>query len=105
MSTRIDLRIDEARMSVPDPEPPMPILKREPDCYPDNPFTLEAPWRVAHLRSRQEKVFVRYLRQYDIPFYLPQIEKTVQRSGRNITSYLPVFPGYAFFRGGPHESS
>jgi hypothetical protein len=77
----------------------MPILKREPDSYPENLFTLDSPWRVAHVRSRQEKVFARYLRQFEIPFYLPQLEKKVRRSGRTVASYLPLFSGYAFFRG------
>ena len=83
----------------------MPILKREPDCYPDDLFSCEGRWCVAHLRSRQEKAFARYLRQYEIPFYLPQVQKIVRRSGRNITSYLPLFSGYAFFRGGDDEAS
>jgi transcription antitermination factor NusG len=82
----------------------MPILKREPDCYPQSLFSLDAPWRVAHLRSRQEKAFSRYLLQYSIPFYLPQIEKQTRRGGRTITSYLPLFNGYAFFRGYDEEA-
>ena len=60
----------------------MPILKREPDTYPDSVFEMTDPWWVAHLRSRQEKVLARYLREYQIPFYLPQMEKRVRRGGR-----------------------
>ena len=81
----------------------MPILKKEPDAFPETIFELEAPWWVAHLRSRQEKVLARFLRERGIPFYLPQMEKRVQRSGRTFLSYLPLFSGYLFFRGGREE--
>lgn len=81
----------------------MPILKREPDAFPESIFDLTQPWWVAHLRSRQEKVLARYLREHDIPFYLPQMEKRVRRSGRTFVSYLPLFGGYVFFRGGRDE--
>jgi transcription antitermination factor NusG len=81
----------------------MPILKREADAYPESIFEMDQPWWVAHLRSRQEKVLARYLREYHIPFYLPQMEKRVRRSGRTFISYLPLFTGYVFFRGGRDE--
>ncbi len=78
----------------------MPILKREPDAFPEAIFEMSDPWWVAHLRSRQEKVLARYLREYQIPFYLPQMEKRIRRSGRTFVSHLPLFSGYVFFRGG-----
>jgi transcription antitermination factor NusG len=81
----------------------MPILKRESDTFPENIFEMTEPWWVAHLRSRQEKVLARYLRDFEIPFYLPQMEKSVRRAGRNFVSYLPLFSGYAFFRGEREE--
>lgn len=81
----------------------MPILKREPDAFPESIFDLSGPWWVAHLRSRQEKLLARYLRDHQIPFYLPQMEKKIRRSGRTFISYLPLFPGYVFFRGGRDE--
>ena len=77
----------------------MPILKREPDVFPDSIFEMTAPWWVAHLRSRQEKVLARYLRERRIPFYLPQMEKRTRRAGRTLVSWLPLFSGYLFFRG------
>lgn len=83
----------------------MPILKREPDAYPESIFAIDQPWWVAHLRSRQEKAFARYLRDHAIPFYLPQMEKRIRRNGRTIVSYLPLFGGYVFFKGGPDEGS
>ena len=82
----------------------MPILKREPDAFPDSIFEMTAPWRVAHLRSRQEKVLARYLREHGVPFYLPQMEKRTRRSGRTLVSWLPLFSGYLFFRGGRDET-
>ena len=81
----------------------MPILKREPDAFPETIFEMGDPWWVAHLKSRQEKVLARYLREHDVPFYLPQMEKRVRRSGRTFVSYLPLFSGYVFFRGGREE--
>src|SRR2546428_14121161 len=81
----------------------MPILKREPDAFPESIFEMTSPWWVAHLRSRQEKLLARYLREHQVPFYLPQMEKRVRRSGRTFVSYLPLFAGYVFFRGGREE--
>lgn len=80
----------------------MPLLKREPDLYPQGLFDLAVerhPWWVAHVRSRQEKVLARYLEPLGIPFYLPQREQKIRRAGRSFLSYLPLFPGYLFFRG------
>lgn len=77
----------------------MPILKREPDAWPPTIFEIAEPWWVAHVRSRQEKALSRYLQQYEIPYYLPQMEKKVRRNGRTVVSYLPLFGGYVFFRG------
>lgn len=84
----------------------MPILKREIDLYPPELFTTGhdgGPWWVAHVRSRQEKVLARFLRDAGTAHYLPQYEKVVRRSGRRFASYLPLFAGYVFFRGGPAE--
>ena len=81
----------------------MPILKREPDAFPETIFEINEPWWVAHVKSRQEKALARYLREHKVPFYLPQMEKRVRRSGRTLVSYLPLFSGYLFFRGGRDE--
>ena len=80
----------------------MPLLRKESDIYPEGLFslpTLTHPWWVAHVRSRREKVLVRQLEEHGVGFYLPQIEQRVRRSGRTFVSYLPLFPGYVFFRG------
>lgn len=80
----------------------MPILQREPDLHPvemfDRPEGL-GPWWVAHVRSRQEKRLARCLRDRGVAYYLPQREHARRVSGRQIVSYLPLFPGYVFFRG------
>jgi transcription antitermination factor NusG len=78
----------------------MPLLKREPDVFPPDLFDSgrREPWLVAHVRSRQEKLLARHLRAMAVPHYVPQREKKVSRSGRRFVSYLPLFPGYVFFR-------
>jgi transcriptional antiterminator RfaH len=78
----------------------MPLLKREPDVFPPDLFDSgrRESWLVAHVRSRQEKVLARHLRAMAVPHYVPQREKKVSRSGRRFVSYLPLFPGYVFFR-------
>ena len=37
----------------------MPLLPKEPEIEPETIFELPDPWRVAHVRSRQEKVLAR----------------------------------------------
>jgi transcription antitermination factor NusG len=81
----------------------VPILKREPDAFPESIFEQSTPWWVAHVRSRQEKVLARHLREHNVAFYLPQMEKRVRRAGRTLMSYLPLFSGYVFYRGGRDE--
>jgi len=80
----------------------MPLLKREVEMSHSDIFELpagERPWWVAHTRSRQEKALARYLFPLEIPFYVPQSEKHSRRGTRDRVSYLPLFPGYVFFRG------
>ena len=79
----------------------MPILRKESELFPENLFSLDpaaAPWIVFHVRSRQEKRLARFLGQHGLPFYLPQVEHSVRRSGRTFVSFLPLFPGYVFSR-------
>ncbi len=79
----------------------MPILRKESDIFPDELFdlsTASAPWEIAHLRSRQEKMVARLLLDGGLPFYLPQIQQTKKSSGRTFVSHLPLFPGYIFLR-------
>lgn len=84
----------------------MPILKRESDVFPADLFDLPGerfPWWVAHTKTRQEKALARVLEPRGVPFYLPQREHRKRRAGRNFVSYLPLFPGYLFFRGSDSE--
>lgn len=79
----------------------MPILPKESELFPDTLFdlpTADAPWEIAHLRSRQEKAVARLLLDDGKPFYLPQMEQKVTRGGRTFVSHLPLFPGYVFVR-------
>jgi transcription antitermination factor NusG len=81
----------------------MPLLPKEPDLFPDDFFALSVdsfPWHVTHVRCRQEKVLARRLLDQEVPFYLPQTERVAERSSRRFRSYVPLFPGYVFFRGG-----
>src|SRR5256885_13754630 len=79
----------------------MPILRKESDIFPEDLFELsvaDAPWEIAHVRSRQEKSVARLLHDCGKPFYLPQIKQTTKRFERTFVSYLPLFPGYVFLR-------
>ena len=84
----------------------MPILSREPDVYPAEIFERADPgsrWWVAQVRGRQEKRLARHLRDRRIAYCLPQREKRARRKARARSSYLPVLPGYVFFRGDPGD--
>jgi transcriptional antiterminator RfaH len=84
----------------------MPLLKREVEMSHSNLFELseaDLPWWVAHTRSRQEKALARYLLPLEIPFYVPQWERKARRAGRERVSFLPLFPGYVFFRGSANQ--
>jgi transcription antitermination factor NusG len=79
----------------------VPLLKRGPEVFPQSLFDLpavDAPWTVAHTRSRQEKALARQLEPLGVAFYLPQYERRVRRSGRDFMSFIPLFPGYVFLR-------
>ena len=82
----------------------MPLLKQGSEVFPQSLFELPSvdfPWMVAQTRSRQEKALVRHLEPLEVPFYLPQHERRVARSGRRFVSFLPLFPGYVFLRADP----
>lgn len=80
----------------------VPLLRKESDILPPDLFVQplqDAPWFVAHVRSRREKLVARFAAEKGIAFYLPQAEKSIRRSGRVFRSYLPLFPSYLFLRG------
>ncbi|MEM7354525.1 MAG: transcription termination/antitermination NusG family protein [Acidobacteriota bacterium] len=75
----------------------MPILKPEIDLHPSDLFdAAPQPWKVAYVRSRQEKALARYLLRHDLPFYLPQYLHETRSGGRRRVSSLPLFAGYVF---------
>lgn len=80
----------------------MPILKPEPDLFPEDLFALSPdrfPWWVVHVRSRQEKLLARECRRRGVPFYLPLCEQRSSRDRRGRVAYVPLFTGYLFARG------
>lgn len=84
----------------------MPILEKEPTLWPSDLFSAGAPreneeqWFVLHTRPRMEKSFARFLRSASLSYYLPQHEQVKKYQRRTVQSYLPLFPGYVFGRGG-----
>jgi transcriptional antiterminator RfaH len=90
----------------------MPVLAPEPYIYPDNiiDFELEKTtdligdeeerWWALHLRPRSEKSLSRCLLRNHISFFLPLFERRRRIQRRQVCSYLPLFPGYLFLRGG-----
>src|SRR5262245_49355583 len=89
----------------------MPVLPAEPDVFPEDLFVdgcaAHCPtrkWWVLHARPRQEKCLGRQIRANHVPFYLPLVtERRRNQQGRSMTSYLPLFPGYAFLFADPDE--
>jgi len=80
----------------------VPILKPEPDLFPEDLFALSPdrfPWWVVHVRSRQEKLLARECRRRGVPFYLPLCEQRSSRDRRGRVAYVPLFTGYLFARG------
>lgn len=86
----------------------MPILAAEPDVHPPTLFADPADsrtWFVAHTKPRQEKALARGLRTADVPYFAPTAPRRNLIGGRLRTSRIPVFPGYAFFRGTADDRS
>ena len=85
----------------------MPILPCEPTVYPEELFSAadlpiddaESRWWVLHTRPRSEKVLARLLLNSRKPFFLPLYKRTWRLRGRQLTSFLPLFPGYVFLWG------
>lgn len=81
----------------------MPILKKEPDLYPENLLDdlerFDSAWLFS-LISRREKDFMRKLAKKEIAFYGPMFEKRYRSpNGRFRKSYAPLFPNYVFVFG------
>ncbi|MEM1226945.1 MAG: transcription termination/antitermination NusG family protein [Planctomycetota bacterium] len=83
----------------------MPILPKEPDCYPDtlldDELAEDDSWWLLYTKSRQEKKVARHLQKEKIPHYAPFIPQRYRSpNGRLRTSYVPLFLTYVFVRGG-----
>lgn len=82
----------------------MPILKKEPDVYPEDLLASESlleddqrSWWCVYTLSRREKDLMRKMVAWKIPFYSPVIQKRFRSpNGRLRTSYIPLFPNYVF---------
>lgn len=86
----------------------MPILAREPACFPEDLFShvenqirsTDVGWWLVYTLSRREKDLMRRLIVSNIPFFCPLIGKrTRSPSGRIQESYIPLFPNYVFLYG------
>lgn len=85
-------------------ERPMPILAKEPACYPDNLFETQAPspgqrWWVFYTRPRSEKAIARHLRARHTAYFLPLYKKYSKVHGRTLVSWNVLFPSYIFVFG------
>jgi transcriptional antiterminator RfaH len=84
----------------------MPLLPNETYVYPDDLLAeqggppAEGAWWVVHARPRAEKALARALLEQQAPFFLPLYQKRWWKSGRQFSSFLPLFPGYLFVVGG-----
>ncbi len=86
----------------------MPILKREIDVHPRNlfdefPQETDRRWFAVYTKVRQEKALARELVGLNVPFYLPQVERSNLIKGRKYTSLVPLFPSYLFVFGNDDE--
>ncbi|MFN3190745.1 MAG: transcription termination/antitermination protein NusG [Aureliella sp.] len=82
----------------------MPILKREPDLFPNNLFDTDYAesndWWAMYTMARQEKKLMRMLLAEEIAFYAPVIERRYRSpNGRLRKSYEPLFANYVFVCG------
>jgi transcriptional antiterminator RfaH len=88
----------------------MPILPYESDIYPDTLLEFppaNAKWWAVYTLSRQEKTFMRRLRQLQVPHYGPLFRNTIRNiklSGRHArAAFVPLFPGYVFVYGNDEQ--
>ena len=78
-------------------------MERSPYIYPfDDGDVLERatnPWWVLHTRSRNEKTVAAALIRQRIQTYLPLVRRQRNYGRREVTTTLPLFPGYLFLCG------
>lgn len=76
---------------------PADLLDEPNDRWPDR------RWWVLNTGPRQEKAVARSLRGFEVPFYLPLVEKTTVYRRSKFTSRSPFFTGYVFMCGSEEE--
>lgn len=87
----------------------MPILAAETSIFPDDllePSFAEQSgrcWWGIYTRPRQEKALARQLLRYEVPFYLPLVEKENLIRGRRVQTHVPLFGGYLFLLASDQE--
>jgi len=80
----------------------MSIVRESVGLYPDvllEETVLEPSlrqWWVLYTKVHQEKALARQLMGYEIPHYLPLVEKRSICCGRRFTTRVPLFAGYLF---------
>jgi transcriptional antiterminator RfaH len=84
----------------------MPLLPLEPFVYPEDllsasdlPAEDSRNWWVLHTRPRAEKTAAREFVRRGLSFFLPWYERQWRSRGRQLRSYMPLFPGYIFLQG------
>jgi transcription antitermination factor NusG len=60
-------------------------------------------WWVLHTKPRAEKVIAGILASKRISYFLPLYKQQRRIQRRQVTSFLPLFPGYMFIHGGDEE--
>jgi transcription antitermination factor NusG len=60
-------------------------------------------WWVLYTKVHQEKALAQKLVGYQVPYYLPLVEKAWVWRGRRFTSPVPLFAGYMFLFGTEEE--
>jgi len=87
----------------------MPIVRDIPSLYPDvllEELVFQASarrWWALYTKVHQEKALARQLLGYQIPYYLPLVQKTSVWRGRRFISRVPLFAGYVFLFGTEEE--
>jgi transcription antitermination factor NusG len=87
----------------------MPVFEEQASLFPETllegiPDDVQGrQWWVLYTRSRREKAVARHLLGYEIPFYLPLVEKNAVRRGQRVRTLVPLFAGYVFLYGCEEE--
>ncbi len=81
------------------------VSDNPPVVYPDvsKICDINGRWWVAHTKSRNEKAFAWNLNRWQIPYFLPLVEKISKNKNRTFKSLMPLFSGYVFFCGSDEQ--